>query len=713
MSFLSVIVVTWNNENHIEQALASCIDVEASDYEVIVVHNASDDCTGELIQRAIKGHENVFKVIENERNEGLGEARNIGIRHAHGEYLIFLDGDDWFEPGTISHLIGHLQSKRSDVMVFDYQRVWDTGWKAPNTLGHLLYEHDASSPSDRGAILAIFGVAWNKAYRKSFIKAYRLQFPEGYYEDVTWNYKVMLVAHSIQVIPWVAVNYRQRNGSILRSKDPRHIILPERYEDLRQFLQQQPELLSVYGEKMLQLVRRHLFAQTVWPRLPNDKRKLYLRRSCEVVQRWRYLTGESRTDMTLKSAELGPSLYSLGRRLANLRKILRKRVKTTFKSFASIRQRTAIGVYKHILCLLPVNPRRVYLEAYWGKKFDGNPISLADGLKKRGNYQVIIGVKRGVPVPDSFKSETVVIGSMRYWHTVATSCLLVTDTNLDGHVKKRQNTVHLQTKHGTPLKHMGIDNRGKPLHKMNWARFANRCRRWDYVLSSNPYSSKVWRQGFPYAYKMLELGYPRNDIFFTASQSDIKRIRGAIGVAPGKKVALYAPTFKDYNRVEGFSPDISFDDMREALGDDYVLLLRAHQFAETTSTEGAGKDSSIIDVSGYPATNELCLISDILITDYSSIMFDYACLKRPIILFHYDHAQYVSSRGVYFDVAKEAPGIVVDSASGLFETLKSKSFESEEQRLKLYRFNATFCPWDDGHATERVLDAVLRHGNKI
>src|SRR5690606_31710715 len=104
----------------------------------------------------------------------------------------------------------------------------------------------------------------------------------------------------------------------------------------------------------------------------------------------------------------------------------------------------------------------------------------------------------------------------------------------------------------------------------------------------------------------------------------------------GKKVALYAPTFRDHDRGERFCPGLSLTDMQKSLGDDYVLLVRSHSFSKSSLDVEMEPLASIIDVSGYVSSNELCLISDLLITDYSSIMFDYACLKRPIVLFHYD-----------------------------------------------------------------------------
>src|SRR5690625_3321652 len=115
MYLISIIVVTWNNENFIEQALSSCVDSEVNNYEVRVVHNASDDNTGAMIRRAIRYQPSLFKVIENKRNEGLGEGRNIGMRHANGEYLMFLDGDDWFQCGAIRRVASVLEAKRPQV----------------------------------------------------------------------------------------------------------------------------------------------------------------------------------------------------------------------------------------------------------------------------------------------------------------------------------------------------------------------------------------------------------------------------------------------------------------------------------------------------------------------------------------------------------------------------------------------------------------------
>ena len=140
-----------------------------------------------------------------------------------------------------------------------------------------------------------------------------------------------------------------------------------------------------------------------------------------------------------------------------------------------------------------------------------------------------------------------------------------------------------------------------------------------------------------------------------------------------------------------------------ALGDDYVLLVRAHYFLRNTD----GAASRAIDVSAYPNSNEIALISDLLITDYSSLMFDFACLRRPIVLYQYDYQDYLDRRGVYFEIRDIPPGPIVETREALQEVLASRGFESPESLRQIQAFADRFAPWDDGKATQRVLEQVF------
>lgn len=692
---LSIIIVTWNNENFIEQALSSCIVEGVDDYEVVVVHNASDDRTGELIRRSIKGYENIFSVVENEKNEGLGQARNIGIDQARGEYFIFLDGDDWFETEKLIELINKLNEKKPDVLFYDYQRVWDTGWKKRNQLGHLLYEHDASDIIERNKILNVFCIACNKAYRKSFIEDIFLKFPVGYYEDVPWTYTVLLKAKSIYVTPFVILNYRQRVGSILKSTDERHLILPQRYNKILKLFEKDIDLSDKYGKTLLSLVRAHLFARPVWSRLPRKVRSQYLKDASNTLKEWRSLLQIDARDSTLFIAQLGlPLLYTLGKEAAPTKKKIKNKI-----------QKYSLWVYKKIFCKLPIDNKKIYLESYWGNVFDCNPKGLYEYLVDNTEYKVFVGLKKEAVWPQEIKRNIVRIGSLRYWYIVATSRLLITNTNLRAGVVKRKESIHLQTHHGTPLKKVGIDTRNNEYVKMNWKAYAVRCRRWDYLLSSNPYSSSVWRRATPFNYKVIEAGYPRNDILLNSSDRNIENIKSKLAIEPDKKVVLYAPTYRDmlHKNNDLFKELVCLFESCQ----DTVFLIRDHHLSENELISKSKSSGNIKNVSNHGSINDLYLVSDVLITDYSSTMFDFAVLKRPIILFQYDYFDYIKDRGVYFDIRSKAPGAVVDTLVELREALNTKSYENSENQKKLAAFNKEFCPWDDGHSAERIINKIL------
>ncbi|MFK4824870.1 glycosyltransferase family 2 protein, partial [Paenochrobactrum sp. BZR 588] len=220
---LSVVIVTWNNENYIEKAIKSCICSSfTTEYEVLVVYNASSDKTREMIYRTIKGHENLFTVIENDENLGLGEARNMGIRHAVGEYIIFLDGDDWYEQDAILKIIEVIKNKKPDLLIFNYVKYHPDGYLEQSPTTWLLENKWRRTPSDRALLMKNFGVAWNKAYKKSIINDMGFSFPNITYEDIVWNASWISLTENIYVIPDNLIYYRQRTGSILRSTGKQH-----------------------------------------------------------------------------------------------------------------------------------------------------------------------------------------------------------------------------------------------------------------------------------------------------------------------------------------------------------------------------------------------------------------------------------------------------------------------------------------------------------
>jgi CDP-glycerol glycerophosphotransferase len=278
-----------------------------------------------------------------------------------------------------------------------------------------------------------------------------------------------------------------------------------------------------------------------------------------------------------------------------------------------------------------------------------------------------------------------------------------------------QDQVVVQTWHGAPFKKIGFDNeRGERTSSRDYHdRLLRESARWDYLLSPNPPSTPILRGAFGFDGKMLETGYPRTDIFFRPDRDEIaERVRSRLGLPPGKKVALYAPTMRDDLRYGGnrFSLDLRLDleKARIALGDDHVLLVRRHAKVVDTITTADGEFAR--DVSLWPDVNELLLATDVLITDYSSLMFDFADTGRPMLFFTYDLEDYRDRlRGFYFDVHR-VPGPLLMTSDEVIAGIR----EAEQLRAEhdpAYRaFVRDFCAWDDGGAAARFVDEVFtRH----
>ncbi|WP_211303339.1 CDP-glycerol glycerophosphotransferase family protein, partial [Streptomyces milbemycinicus] len=153
---------------------------------------------------------------------------------------------------------------------------------------------------------------------------------------------------------------------------------------------------------------------------------------------------------------------------------------------------------------------------------------------------------------------------------------------------------------------------------------------WDYSLSANRHSTLVWERVYPSGYATLEFGFPRNDVFHRATAEDVARLRKRLGVPEGSTAVLYAPTHRDYQR--GYLPRLDLERMARALGPGFTFLVRPHYFYGAHGAGDGPGSGRVIDVSGHASVEELCLAADALLTDYSSIMFDYANLDRPIVV---------------------------------------------------------------------------------
>ena len=394
--------------------------------------------------------------------------------------------------------------------------------------------------------------------------------------------------------------------------------------------------------------------------------------------------------------------------------------------------------YDAMASKVPVDEKLVFFESFGGRSFSCSPraIYLAMlGQECFVDYRFVWSFEGAERIESVAAHETLLRNnrtavvqreSKEYFSALASAKVLVLNTRLPEYVTPKSDQVFVQCWHGTPLKRLGYDVEIETTSALNTTqeladRFGLDAQKWTYLLSPSPYTSKHLADAFGLPEErrsdvIIEEGYPRNDEIALAhadvAGSRQAELREALGVPEGKKVLLYAPTWRDdsYKAGVGYTFDylIDFDLLRRELGDEWVVLFRPHYYI-ANHFDFSAYEGFVIDVAQWPNINELYIAADALVTDYSSVMFDYAILRRPIALFVPDYESYANDiRGFYIDL-KEIPGPHCMETKELVDVLKDLDGYWERYGSAYDVYVERFCPKDDGHAAERVIDRVWNH----
>jgi CDP-glycerol glycerophosphotransferase len=349
-----------------------------------------------------------------------------------------------------------------------------------------------------------------------------------------------------------------------------------------------------------------------------------------------------------------------------------------------------------------------------GKQCADNPRGIADELRRRGDDREHIWVVTdpSTPLPDG--ATVVLANSQAYFDALARSRYLISNDDMAPHYRKREGQVYLQTWHGTPLKRIGFDV-PRPQFASG-ATYLDHLARdvamWDLLLSPNPFSTPIMRRAFRFDGEICEYGYPRNDVLSRPDSAEVAAtVRRRLGLPDGKRAVLYAPTWRDnqFYASGRYRFDLRLDLERawQALGDEFVVLVRGHhQMAD--DVPDTVHPGFAVNVTRYPDISELYLVSDVLLTDYSSVMFDYASTGRPVLFFTYDLEDYRDNlRGFYFDFEREAPGPLLATSDDVIAALKDLDGVAAGYTAAYQEFAGRYAALDDGKAGARVCDRLF------
>jgi len=379
------------------------------------------------------------------------------------------------------------------------------------------------------------------------------------------------------------------------------------------------------------------------------------------------------------------------------------------------------NLYKYVFKLVGLLPARrnlIVFESYLGKQYSCNPRAIYEYLKENyPKYNMYWSVDprylknfmdKDVKVVKRFTVKWLFLMALaKYW---------VTNSRLPLWIPKPKHTIYLQTWHGTPLKKLAADIEevhmpGTTTEKYK-RNFYKESRNWDYLISPNRYSTEIFRRAFQFDKEIIESGYPRNDYLFKANRPEtIEALKRKYGIPLDKKVILYAPTWRDNEYyAKGrykFDLKLDLDLLRRELGDRYVIILRMH-YLVAEQFDLSRYDGFAFDFSNHEDIRELYVISDLLITDYSSVFFDYAILKRPMIFYVYDIDTYRDKiRGFYFDFENEAPGPLVTTTEEVITAVHDLERNNYRLPASFDAFHQRFCYLECGESSHRIVEKVF------
>ena len=340
------------------------------------------------------------------------------------------------------------------------------------------------------------------------------------------------------------------------------------------------------------------------------------------------------------------------------------------------------------------DPHLVVFISLMGTKYNDSPRDIYEYMRARPQYakfRMVWAFER----PEQFPGiPSVKLDSPRFFLLALKAGYWISNTQFErGLTYKKKRTKYMYTMHGTAIKLSGNDCPGRKDFDFRTV---------DFLCVQSDFDKYVFERSFRARKEcFLESGRPCNDRLWHIGDADQANMKERLGLPAGKKVILYAPTWRDSNnggRSDDIKPPIDVKLWEERLSKEYIILFRAHHI--TTKVMAVCFNDFFRDYSDYPEINDLYIASDLLITDYSSVMVDFAILERPILCFAYDYDDYLKERGTYFDLNQEMPNGLCKTQEALLSQIERIDFEEQKERTK--KFKAAF----DQYGGDGVHDAV-------
>ncbi len=692
MKKVSIIVPVYNSEKYLKLCLDSLVNQTLKDIEIVIINDGSSDNSEKIIKEYQDKYSDKI-IYQKQKNGGVASARNKALKLASGEYIGFVDSDDFVALDMYEKLYTKAETNKADIVISGYFFDYPDGTCRNYELDEM--SHFSKSLHESPSILLnTTPFITNKIFKRSFLEKNNYYF-EKYriFEDLLFTYKAFLKANKINKVNECFYHYCRRKGESVTGG------FSNKFEDIYEVGNKlRKYYIDNNGKDLLEYIDYIII------------KHIYLRFNAKVGIK----------EIQYKHSFIRKSIKYLNKNIPNWKnniyfEIYKDRTTSGIVSIIRPYKNKIKNILKKIIKKInspghtyqkyynkKVNNKTVYLYSQKGNDINGNIFYILKELrdnKKYDDYTIYIPVKKNRV--EEFKKKLnnyninnynlIIDNTKKNAKALANSKYIFTDTSLELFYVKKPGQIYVNTWHGTPLKTLGKSVATDYYSISNIQKNFNLA---DYLLYPNEYMKEIMIRDYMLNVKenkICMLGYPRNSVFFKKQ-----------GKTNKKRIA-YLPTWRGSNLGKNSLSYLEelkkiLHELDEKLTEEYEFFINLHPYLKGKIDFSSYKNIKTID-SKYE-TYDFLSTCDILITDYSSVFFDFACTKRKIILFTYDKEEYLNDRGMYYDIEK-LPFPMANTIEELIKEIK-KPYKFDYQN-----FINEFCNYDSINNTKKLIDLVF------
>lgn len=733
---LSCIIPVYGAEKYLPKCLDSILNNSkyADNIEIIAINDDSPDSSYEILEEYKNRYSNLLVI--HQENSGGAIAINRGLDIAKGEYITIIDNDDYLSENALDIFINNAREYSPDIISTKIIKKWENKEEAVFDTKYIS-QLEILKAHQKPAIMND-GMYLGKAFKRSFLNGKQIRMvPKLLYADRPFVLTALACAGKILIIPEITYYWRQREDSNNLSITDNMFSLSNLEDRIRSIRIIKFELASRGFEYWLDTIDYFNYQRIFWT--IKKYNFSYLKSFAKVTrpyfsqinlskmtnitptQRFVIETIKSKTDeefaikyiLRIVKDKLRKKYNSFVDYIENLIGTIKKSPEKLFKYCLKLLNRYSDNKIKNLEINEDFDPELIVFESNFGKSYSGNPKYVYEELLRQKRAMRAVWVYQGKNKLANIPGNVIQVhrGSDEYFRYLARAAYWVNNIRFTVTYKPKRVT-YLQTWHGTPLKRLGLDIEVSGPEVEARTSFLKESACWDYLLAQNSYSKEIFKRAFAVQGDILVEGYPANDRLLNIKKNETISIKKSLSIPKNKKVILYAPTWRDDARKGtswsySFNLNLDLKLLKKELGNQYVVLLRLHHLI-ADNLDLTGVEDFVIDVSSYNDTADLLSITDIMITDYSSIFFDFMTTKRPVLFYMYDLDKYESAlRGFYLDVHKDLPGPILMNSEEIINAIKNIDKVSYDFKSCYNKLYDKFCGEQKDNSAELIVNRVF------